>query len=106
MTSTTLQPIDLAKKSLIFGLDEGVYKIYKTPAEFISVKAKTALEAIKNCGVESIYRVERDSLDKNYVLDLGKAAEMLLGQPAAATAATAPAEAAAAPAAAAEAPKA
>jgi hypothetical protein len=96
-----------------FSLAEGLYKIYKTRTEFIPVKAHSALEAIKNSGCENIYRVERDSLDKNYLLSAAKGSEMLLAkdQPAAAAPATpaaateaAPADAAAAPAA--EAPKA
>lgn len=111
MTAATTGTPETPPKPSIFGLDECVYKIYKNKSEFTPVKAKSALQAIRDCGVENVYRVERDSLDKNYVLTMSKAAEMLAAkdQPAAAPVTAAPAPAAETPAAApaaAEAPKA
>ncbi len=110
MTEAAFETLPLPNKAAPLGMGEGTYKIYKTAEEMIFVKAKSALEAIKNSGVDNIYRVERDSLDKNYLLSLARGSEIILGvggDPAAAPAAPEAAAAAAAPAApAAEAPKA
>jgi hypothetical protein len=79
MAVAAFENLSPPNKSAIFSLIAGTYKIYKAPGDFVSVKASSALEAIKNSGCDSIYRVERDSLDKNYVLAPNKATELLLG---------------------------
>jgi len=90
---------NLPKQSPFLNMGAGQYKVYKDSKEFVTVVAASALEAIKSSGCEQVYRIERDSLDKNYILDSTKAADLFLKK-------EQPAQAAAVPVAAAEAPKA
>jgi hypothetical protein len=103
--TAAFEPVAPTKKPPFLGMQGGVYRVYKDCKDFVMVPAASALEAIKSSGCEQIYRVERESMDNNYVLAPGKAAEMLLAkeQPVAAAETPAPAAEAAAPA---EAPKA
>jgi len=97
MTANTFE--NLPKQSPFLGTGAGQYKVYKDSKEFIMVAAASALEAIQSSGCVQVYRVERESLDRNYILDSGKAADLFLKK-------EKPADSAATPAAVAEAPKA
>ena len=55
------------------------YRVYKNEREFILVNAASALEAIRNSGIQNIYKLDLESLDKMRVMDPAKSAEVLLG---------------------------
>jgi hypothetical protein len=65
---------------LIAGI--GSYRVYKTPVEFTTVTAASALEALKTSGVPAAYKVERHWLDSDNVIDAAQA-QALLGDKAA-----------------------
>lgn len=46
------------------------YKVYKDPENFVTVTASTALEALQRSGIGAAYKIMRDSIDYNKVLDL------------------------------------
>ena len=74
----------------------GNYRVYKDAGNYITVEADSALEALKRCGLQNVYRIERDAIYLTNVLNVGA----LLSNPppaAAVVAAEAPAAAPAAP---------
>ena len=47
----------------------GNYRVYKDPKNFQVVEAATALEAFQLSGLKEVYKIERERLDKNRVID-------------------------------------
>lgn len=41
----------------------GNYRVYTPDGNFVMVHAMNAIEALRNCGVPNVARIERDSLD-------------------------------------------
>lgn len=58
----------------------GSYRVYKSGTEYVTVSAPTALEALKNCGLEQVYKIERDTLSSSNVLDPAASTKALLGE--------------------------
>lgn len=46
----------------------GSYRVYSNAKEFVVVNASSALEALQASGVQSAYKIERESIDYVHVL--------------------------------------
>ena len=76
-----------------FSLGVSSYRVYKDDANYVTVKAQTALEALQASGMPAAHKIEKDSLDLNKVVQPQawasiKATESEAAKPAAATAPT------------------
>lgn len=79
-------PLRMVKKNLT-GFDRCVYRVYKSPSEFVSVEAATALEAFRESGIKNPFRIMRETRfmerlvdesrfsDKEDQVETGRAAE-------------------------------
>lgn len=52
-------PLHVVKRN-IANFDRSVYRVYKTPSEFVSIEAATALEAFRESGVKNPLRIVRE----------------------------------------------
>jgi len=46
------------------------YRVYKDPDNYTLVDADNAQDAIKNCGMEKVHRIERDSIYLDNILNM------------------------------------
>ena len=61
-------PLRIVKKSLQ-GVASQSYRVYKSPTEFVTVEATTALEAFRESGIAQPLRIERESRFRERLLD-------------------------------------
>jgi hypothetical protein len=68
-------PLRIVKKNLT-DFDRSVYRVYKSPAEFVSVEAATALEAYRESGIKNPYRIMRETRFMERLIDEAKFSNM------------------------------
>ena len=68
-------PLRIVKKNLA-GSDQSIYRVYKSPTEFVSVEAATALEAFRESGIKNPYRIMRETRFMERLVDQGKFSDM------------------------------
>jgi len=64
-TEFEVMPMPRKDAPQLFG---GSYRVYKSPRDYIVVSADSALSALQLSGLESAYKIERESMDNISVL--------------------------------------
>lgn len=64
-------PLRIVKKNLA-GSDRSMYRVYKSPTEYVSVEAATALEAFRESGIKDPHRIMRETRFMERLVDQGK----------------------------------
>lgn len=61
-------PLHVVKKNLV-DAHRSAYRVYKSPAEFVTVEAATALEALRESGIKQPVRIVREIRFMDRMLD-------------------------------------
>lgn len=64
-------PLSIIKKNLT-DFNRCAYRVYKSPAEFVTVEAATALEAFRESGIDNPFRIQRETRFMDRLVEQGR----------------------------------
>lgn len=67
-------PLQIVKKNLLDS-SRSMYRVYKSPTEFVTVEAATALEAMRESAIKAPYKIKRQIRFEDRLMGLEKLAE-------------------------------
>lgn len=67
-------PLQIVKKNLLDS-SRSMYRVYKSPTEFVTVEAATALEAMRESGIKAPYKIKRQIRFEDRLMGLEKLTE-------------------------------